>query len=399
MSKFTNHSEERSQALTNYMLGLIAGESGKELVDKYNLITENYIPADVLPVFDNLFKANINIEKIKTASNKLFNILYKTFNNYPSFKLKKTGYLYYLKKDNYAISKFLKAISPNIKKLNATQDSHTIKLLKNQFQELLKVDTHYTSKENILFPYLEREWENSDCLKLMWSFHDDIRANIKRCLQILSEKKFDLKAFNKYSAKVFFNIKTIIFREEKVLFPVIKESFEQEEIDLMLFENKNIGFAFINNDEIEYKKPEITQKERKGIIKLETGSLSLKQLELIFNHLPVDITFVDKDDKVQYFSTPKHRIFPRTKSVIGRSIQNCHPPGSIDVVNKIVEAFRKNEKDKASFWIPMNDKLILIQYYAVRDENNEFMGTLEVSQEISDIQKIKGEKRLLDWTN
>ncbi|MCD4795041.1 MAG: PAS domain-containing protein [Bacteroidales bacterium] len=399
MSEFTNNSEKRSQALTDYMLGLIEGEDGRELIDKFNLITENYIPSDVLLVFDNLFKANIDIEKIKTASNKLFNILYKTFNNYPSFKLNKTGYLYYLKKDNNATGKVLKSISPNIKKLNATQDHQTIKPLINQFQELLKIDTHYTSKENILFPHLERKWENSDCLKLMWSYHDDIRANIKRCLQILSEKEFDLKAFNKYSAKVFFNIKTIIFREEKVLFPVIKESFEQEEIDLMLFENKDIGFAFLNNDDIEYKKPEIKQKEIKGIIKLETGNLSLKQIELIFNHLPVDITFVDKDDKVQYFSTPKHRIFPRTKSIIGRSIQNCHPPGSIDVVNKIVEAFRNNKKDKASFWIPMNDKLILIQYYAVRDENNEFTGTLEVSQEISDIQKIKGEKRLLDWTN
>lgn len=399
MSKFTNHSEKRSQALTNYMLGLIAGEDGKKLIDRFNLITENYIPSDVLPVFDNLFKANIDIEKIKTASNKLFNILYKTFNNYPSFKLKKTGYLYYLKKDNDATGKFLKAISPDIKKLNAIHDLQTVKTLINQFQELSKVNTHYTSKENILFPHLERKFEHSDCLKLMWSFHDDIRANIKRCIQILSEKEFDLKAFNKYSAKVFFNIKTIIFREEKVLFPVIKETFEQEEIDLMLFENKDIGFAFINNDEIEYIKPEIKQKEIKGIIKLETGNLSLKQLELIFNHLPVDITFVDKDDKVQYFSTPKHRIFPRTKSIIGRDVQNCHPPESLDVVNKIVEAFRNNEKDKASFWIPMNDKLILIQYFAVRDENNEFTGTLEVSQEISDIQKIKGEKRLLDWIN
>lgn len=399
MSKFTNHSEERSQALTNYMLGLIAGESGKELIDKYKLITENYIPADVLPVFDNLFNANIDIEKIKTASNKLFNILYKAFNNFPSFKLRKTGYLYFLKKDNDAISKFLKSVSPDIKKINAVYDHHTVKLLIDQFQELSEVNTHYTSKENILFPYLERKWENSDCLKLMWSFHDDIRTNIKRCIQILSNEEFDLKAFNKYSAKVFFNIKTIIFREEKVLFPVIKESFEQEEIDLMLFENKDIGFSFLNNDEIVYKRPEVKQKEKKGLIKLETGNLSLKQIELIFNHLPVDITFVDKDDKVQFFSTPKHRIFPRTKSVIGRSVQNCHPPESLDVVTKIVEAFRNNEKDKASFWIPMNKKMILIEYFAVRDENNEFMGTLEVSQEISDIQKIEGEKRLLDWTN
>ena len=122
-----------------------------------------------------------------------------------------------------------------------------------------------------------------------------------------------------------------------------------------------------------------------------------EEIGLVFNHLPVDITFVDDNDTVKYFSTPKHRIFPRTTAIIGRKVSNCHPPESVHIVEKIVDAFRKGEKDDASFWIHMGPKFVLIRYYAVRDDEGKFRGTLEVSQEISDIQEIKGDKRLLEW--
>ena len=120
-------------------------------------------------------------------------------------------------------------------------------------------------------------------------------------------------------------------------------------------------------------------------------------MELIFGNLPLDITFVDKDDEVRYFSSPQHRIFPRTTGVIGRKVQNCHPRESIHVVSQIIEAFRKGEKSEAYFWIKMGSKYVLIKYIALRDKHDAYLGVLEVSQEISDIQKIKGEKRLLDW--
>jgi len=132
-------------------------------------------------------------------------------------------------------------------------------------------------------------------------------------------------------------------------------------------------------------------------IKLSTGVLTTEQLELIFKHLPVDITYVDEHDEVRYFSSPAHRIFPRTTGIIGRKVQNCHPHESVHVVNQIVEAFKKGEKSEASFWIKMGSKYVLIKYLALRDESNNYRGVLEVSQEISEIQKIKGERRLLDW--
>jgi len=137
-------------------------------------------------------------------------------------------------------------------------------------------------------------------------------------------------------------------------------------------------------------KPEI-----KGMIPFETGTLSKKMFEAIFNNLPVEITFVDKEDTVRYFNQPKERIFPRTKALIGQKVQQCHSQKSLHIVNKILEDFKSGRRDSAEFWINLKGRLIYTQYFAVHDKNGDYLGCLEVTQDITDIKKIKGEKRLL----
>jgi DUF438 domain-containing protein len=133
------------------------------------------------------------------------------------------------------------------------------------------------------------------------------------------------------------------------------------------------------------------------VVDLKTGSLSPELIRLIFNHLPVDITYVDENNKVKFFSSPEKRVFRRTSSIIGRDVKNCHPHESVHVVEQIVEAFRKGEKSKASFWIQMKGEFILIQYFAVRDEHGAYKGVIEVTQDVGEIVKLEGEQRLLDW--
>jgi len=135
----------------------------------------------------------------------------------------------------------------------------------------------------------------------------------------------------------------------------------------------------------------------KGILQFETGTLSKEEVEAILDSLPVDISFVDKEDRVKYFNKAEKRIFVRTKAVIGRKVQMCHPQKSVHIVNKILEAFKTGKKDVAEFWIQMNNRLIHIRYFAVRDKNGKHLGTMEVTQDLTDIKKIEGEKRLLDW--
>ena len=137
--------------------------------------------------------------------------------------------------------------------------------------------------------------------------------------------------------------------------------------------------------------------DKKRILQFETGSLSEEEVEAVLDSLPVDISFVDKEDCVKYFNKAGKRIFVRTKAVIGRKVQLCHPKKSVHIVNSILEAFKTGKKDVAEFWIQMHNSLIHIRYFAVRDKNGKYLGTMEVTQDITDIKKIEGEKRLLDW--
>jgi PAS domain S-box-containing protein len=132
-------------------------------------------------------------------------------------------------------------------------------------------------------------------------------------------------------------------------------------------------------------------------MQFETGILSREEVDNILNALPVDVTFVDKGDTVRYFNKVGKRIFVRTKAVIGRKVQQCHPQKSVHVVNKILESFKAGKKDVAEFWIQVGNRLIQIRYFAVRDKDGKYLGTMEVTQDITDIKKIEGEKRLLDW--
>ncbi|RUA24351.1 MAG: hypothetical protein DSY76_08005 [Bacteroidetes bacterium] len=396
MSKFTQHAEKRTEDLSKFMVGLINGEKGAQLVKDYNMMTENYIPSDLLGAFDYLFDHNYDIEQIKVASNKLINILYKTLESYPAIDIKEHSFLHYLKVDNDKAVAVLDSMKDDIKKLNKDFSTDLLASIKKGFEALLPFMNHYTLKENVLFPLLEQKWEHSQCVKLMWSFHDDIRNNIKRTIELLNPENFDLKEFNVVSSKVYFNMKTIIFREERVLFPIILETIDEDDLHKMLVNSKEIGYGYINDKDIVVEEASELWADN-GIINLSTGQVTTKEMEEIFNHLPVDMTFVDADNTVKFFSSPKHRIFPRTKSIIGRKVQNCHPPESVHVVDQIVEAFRSGKKDEANFWIQMGPKFVLIRYFAVRDADGLFMGTLEVSQEISELRSLEGERRLLDW--
>ena len=139
---------------------------------------------------------------------------------------------------------------------------------------------------------------------------------------------------------------------------------------------------------------EVGKKENNKIV-FETGNLSKEELGMILNTLPVDITFVDKDDTVRYFSQSKDRIFPRAKAIIGRKVQQCHPQKSLHKVEQILNDFKQNKRDVAGFWIDLKGKLIYIRYFAVRDRNGKYVGTVEVTQDITDIKNLEGEKRLL----
>lgn len=261
---------------------------------------------------------------------------------------------------------------------------------------LLDIDKHYSRKENLIFPYLEKYGIFGPTTN-MWRIDDFIRDSIKdakKKLQNYNGEKLAVVDNILYFMK---EIVDMIYREETILFQMALMNFTEDEWGKIASESDEIGFCLIES--AAKWKPERKELDEKiisdGYIKFETGVLSLKQLELLLNHLPVDITFIDKDDVVRYFSHGTEIIFARTKAVIGRTVQNCHPPRSVHVVEELLRDFKSGEKDCEDFWIKFRDKYVYIRYFAVRDENGDYIGTLEFTQNIDPIKAIEGEKRIL----
>ena len=276
------------------------------------------------------------------------------------------------------------------------------KPLQEALDKLSRVEIHYQRKENQLFPFLEKHGITGPP-QVMWSVHDDIRAKLKKTWEAFESQ--DIDAFLDSGKDCTQAIVDMVFKENHILFPLSLDLLEQSEwIDITKGE-RDIGYAFTEPavdwlKSIAVSEPAI-KAEKAGIVsdrlELDTGLMTLSQVNLVLKHLPVDLTFVDENDEAQYFSAGKERIFPRSPGIIGRKVQNCHPAKSLDTVTQIVKELKDGTKDKAEFWIQMGGRLIYIRYFAVRDDEDVYRGTLEVSQDITDIQSITGERRLLDW--
>ncbi|MGG2016415.1 DUF438 domain-containing protein [Bacillus sp. S10(2024)] len=261
---------------------------------------------------------------------------------------------------------------------------------------LLDVDKHYSRKENLLFPYLET-YGIYGPTQVMWGIDDVIRNAIKDVKQALTNYNGDKKTVLDGVYFVIREVTEMIFKEENILFPMALQTLTEDEWIKIAHESDEIGYCLTGPASVWKPERKAVQEQAmsEGFIRLETGILSLKQLDMMLNHLPVDITYIDQDDVVRYFSHGKERIFARTKAIIGRTVQNCHPPKSVHVVEKLLEDFKSGNKDCEDFWIKFKDKYVYIRYFAIRSEDGEYMGTLEFTQNITPIQEIQGEKRIL----
>jgi hypothetical protein len=269
--------------------------------------------------------------------------------------------------------------------------------LSGLIDRLSAINLHYLRKENQLFPILELH-EISGPSEVMWALHDDVRQMLKYAKdQIEGSQVPVVYATIKYLLKT---AADMIYKEEHILFPMAMEMLSDADWTKVRAGEEEIGYAWVK-PEAEWKpgaqETAPAAKEIAKMIGLDTGQLTPEQINLILMHLPLDLSFVDENDEVRYYSHTPDRIFPRSPGIIGRKVQKCHPPKSYHIVQKIVDEFRAGTKDVADFWIQMKGKFILIKYYAVRDSEGKYRGTLEVSQDVTEVRKLEGQKRLLDW--
>jgi PAS domain S-box-containing protein len=285
----------------------------------------------------------------------------------------------------------------------ATAEIHEVEHLAEDFTDSEK---HYLREENVLFPHLEKH-SITEPPAVMWMEHNDIRELKKEVHKLI--KNVDETGFQSFKDKLWETAKALstllqnhFYKENNVLFPAAMNVItEQEWVDIRK-EFDEIGYCCFTPPELITiaQKTEVAQappQAPEGMIQFETGNLTKEQLASLLNTLQVDITFIDADDTVRYFSKPEKRFFVRTKAVIGRKVQMCHPQKSLNVVTTILNSFKTGKKDVAQFWINLSNRLVHIRFFAVRDANGKYLGTMEVVQDITKIKEIEGERRLLDW--
>ncbi|WP_299158199.1 PAS domain-containing protein [uncultured Tenacibaculum sp.] len=276
----------------------------------------------------------------------------------------------------------------------------------NIFNQLTTIEKRFARKENQLFPYLEKHGWNGPS-QGMWSFHDNLRDQI-RLLNIHNSEKNITKIIENIPYLIE-GVKRLLIIEDMRLFPNAinilseedwKEFYEGDEEMGWMLKEKPIPYP-AKNDRYVHPSQDFTERELsfslENTFHYDEGYMTPTQVNLLLRFLPIDITYVDENDKVIFYNRGDNRVFPRSKGIIGREVRFCHPPKSVDMVLRIVDEFRAGTKDVAEFWFNYRGRIIHIRYFAIRNKNKEYKGVIEMSQDITDIQKLEGQKRLLDW--
>lgn len=383
--------ERRISEINSYMKAIEKANTSAEKVSvyrKYEQVISEMTPIDIFYLEDYQDQTQLSISEIKATANRFVNVFHKGLSKYT------TGLNHQifieLIKENRGIEKHLNALKQYLKKENPLDFQEQ---LLQGFRKCSVIEQKYNKFENIIFPNLETKTPSNKPFEVLWDLHDDARELLKDIINLLQQKTVEKKTLSEIIGKYYFMIFGINQKEELIILPTMNILLDNKNLDKIFNECVDVGFAF-NTQTLQKKKVKITSFSE-GFFKTETGSLSFKNLSAMLNHLPVDITFVDKDNFVRYYNQSKNRHFPRNPSVIGRLVKNCHPPKSVDVVEKIINDFKNNKKDYEEFWINFKEKMLYIIYYAVRDDEGDYLGVLEVSQDVTKFLNLKGEKRLL----
>lgn len=308
------------------------------------------------------------------------------------------------------------------------------------FGELMDVDNHYQRKEHLLFSCLERHGITGPST-VMWGKDDAVRQLLKELGASLKEdgpSGAEWRVLTEMVAEPALSaLEEMIFKEEQILLPMALQNLTDTEWGEIWSQSPQFGYCLVE-PRTGYEPPSTdaavseeaqAEAERSGVaftagdrarplqmagasappaapsneplgtgaLVFPTGSLTLEQLKAMFTLLPVDLTFVDVDDRVRFFSEGKNRVFARPRTVIGRKVQHCHPPSSVDVVDRILDDFRAGRQNVAEFWIEMHGRFVHIRYFAVRDEPGDYLGCLEVTQDLTHERGLEGERRLLEY--
>jgi len=410
MSELINNSQKRKELLKHMILQLHEGEAPEEVRGRLIELMKKVPYGDVVEVEQELISQGVLDEKEVLKFCDMHTQALEGAIDLSGAKEIPEGHpVDVFIKENMELKKVIAQIEIAFDELDGLADNQIPGLfmkLKGMFNALMDVDKHYRRKENLLFPYLEK-YGITGPPKVMWGKHDETRGFLKAALETLEitegvsidEVKVLIEMVLSPALSA---VEDMTLKEEEILFPMTMDKLTNIEWYEIQEQTLEIGFCLYDPKE-EWKPEGMVQKsdassDDKEIIQLSSGSFTKTELEAILNSLPIDMTFVDKNEKVKYFSQSEDRIFDRNRAILNRDVKLCHPPSSVGIVEEILSDFSSGKQSKAPFWIQMGGKFIHIEYIALKDKNGNFLGTLEVSQDLTAKRKLEGDQRLLSYS-
>jgi uncharacterized protein len=408
MSEHIDNSRIRKAKLKELILKLHEGES-EEQVRQELLVSLSNIPyGEVVEVEQELISEGLPEEEVLKLCDAHSAVLEGRVDLSAAKTIPEGHPVDVMLEENKALKRVAGNVLAQLNALEYVKEEHleeTILQLKAGFNQLVDVDKHYQRKEYLLFPFLENIGITGPP-KVMWGKHDEIRELLKGSIEILNTPdltKEDLIA----SAELVLipaarGVVEMTVKEEEILFPMAMDALADGDWYQIRKQSVEIGFCLYDPptewtpEGMEEENINEAQKEG-GNIQLPSGGFTAEELLAILNTVPVDMTFVDRNDKVKYFTQGAERIFQRNRAILNRDVRHCHPPASAHIVDKILEDFKSGKQDRAPFWINMKGKFIHIEYFALRNEKGEYLGTLEVSQDLTDYRALEGEQRILSY--
>lgn len=388
MAKEDYTMEERQEILKNLMLRLHAGEDKEVIQEEFNEVFDEISPYEIQLMERNLMSEGITFAEIMSLCNVHANLMGSKVNTQTSVAdFEQPGHpVHVMKMENLAIRGALDRVERLLVNYLETKDSTIEKGLRRQISLLDQFENHYQRKEYAMFPIMEKKGITAPP-KVMWGVHDQIRDLYRDFKKALNDgKESTLEEFQIARDEML----EMIQKEENILIPMVEQVFHVDDWETIASQSPEYGYCIVKPEkEWAVKKSfspvkEETQVESEGDIPLSTGSLSLKELNLILNLLPMELSFVDAQNIVKYYNegNGEEKIFKRTPSAIGRDVILCHPPRVHETVQTIFEQLKSKQKEKEEMWFKTEDKMVHVTYHAVWDEEENYMGCLEYVQDI-----------------
>ncbi|MBM3141580.1 MAG: DUF438 domain-containing protein [Chloroflexi bacterium] len=399
--------EDRKKIMKGLLKKLHEGADPEQIKEEFKRTLGDVPPTEIAQVEEELIKEGMTREQIQKFCDVHLAVLKESLEKEKT--LAPAGHpVHILMEEHKMLLKFadeLKDVAKGVKGAKGFSSvSDRMEQLGHITHHFKESESHYVREENVLFPSLEKHGITQPPA-IMWMEHDKIRGIEKNLYGLMDRREsMAFRGFAKQLDEVALALAEMLsshfYKENNILFPTALQVIAESERKDIRHQFDELGYCCFTPEPARVTIEEVAapafEPKVEGMVSFETGVFSVEELEALLNTLPVDVTFVDRDDTVRYFSQSKDRIFPRAKAIIGRKVHQCHPQKSVHVVNQILEDFRSGRRDVAQFWINLKGRLIYIRYFAVR-KDGDYLGCLEVTQDITEIKKIEGEKRLLEY--